>query len=90
MPPARVKVPGRKSAAVDVRRPISDGTGPMIAESLSKNAPKQPQKVTLVLPYSPVTSKPSESKEIKQFVEKRGDRRPGTTPVMLVLRTLGS
>jgi hypothetical protein len=90
VPPAQVKMPGRKSAAIDVRRPISDGTGPMVAESLTKNAPKQPQKMTLVLPYSPVTAKPAESKEIKQFVEKRGERKPGTTPVMLVLRTLGS
>jgi negative regulator of sigma E activity len=92
VPTSQLKPAPRKETGVDVRRPISESTGTALADALSKSSPsaKNGAKVTLVLPFSPAAGDPHRSKEIKQFLEKRGERKAGTTPLMLVLRSLAS
>jgi hypothetical protein len=87
VPATQLKPSPRKEAGVDVRRPISESTGPALADALSKNSPspKNGGKLTLVLPFSPAAGDPHRSSQIKQFLEKRGERKAGTTPLMLVL-----
>jgi negative regulator of sigma E activity len=90
VPTSQLKPAPRKEAGVDVRRPISESTGAALADALSKSSPgaKNGGKLTLVLPFSPAAGDPHRSKEIKQFLEKRGERKAGTTPLMLVLKAL--
>jgi len=92
VPSSQLKPAPRKEASVDVRRPISEGTGAALADALSKNNPaaKNGGKLTLVLPFSPAAGDPHRSSQIKQFLEKRGERKAGTTPLMLVLWPLAS
>jgi negative regulator of sigma E activity len=92
VPTSQLKPPARKEAGVDIRRPISENTGAALADALSKSSPsaKNGGKLTLVLPFSLAAGDPHRSKEIKQFLEKRGERKAGTTPLMLVLKPLSS
>ena len=45
------------------------------------------EKVAVIVAYSPMNPHPMASKEIKQFLDRRGDRKPDAKPLMLVLRT---
>lgn len=82
----------RVKAAPDLRKPLSDSTGPQLAGSLGKGSPASPakavDKIGVVAPWSPPMANPAQSKEIRAFFEKRGERKGGNVPLILVLRPI--
>jgi len=77
-------------AGVDIRKPLPEGTASQLANSLAKlgsGAPKA-EPVAVVVSYAPTNPTPTASREIKQFLDRRGDRKAGAKPLMLVLRTV--
>lgn len=90
--PAQLKMPKSKPpAALDPRKRLEGSTAAHLVTTLPKpaapssaNAPK----LTLLVSAFPANANPQASKEIKSFLEKRGERRAGTVPLMLILRTI--
>jgi hypothetical protein len=62
-------------------RPISAGTADQLAKTLNKSADK-----SAVVNIDPPFTPPTNSKELKLYSERRGERRPNTVPVMIVIR----
>jgi len=91
MPTSAFKL-NRVKAPLDPRKPLSDSTGSQIAGSLGKGSPASPAKavdrISVVAPWSPPMANPSASKEIRAYFEKRGERKPGNIPLILVLRPI--
>ena len=79
---------------VDISKPLPEGTAQQVADALSRMggpgssvaAPKT-HKVAVVVAYTSPNPSPATSKEIRQFVSRRGDRKPDAKPLMLVLRS---
>lgn len=65
-------------------RPISEGTIGKLRGAVGKN----PEKAGLLLTYLPFNgrSNPTMSKEIKAFLDGRGERKAGTLPAFIVVR----
>lgn len=84
---SQLKLPKVK-LGFDPRKSLESNTANTIASTLPKSNGSRNEKWTLVVPNGPF-AKPDTSKEIKSFLEKRGERKPGAIPFMLVLRTLG-
>jgi hypothetical protein len=91
--PAKPKTP----LGVDIRQPLENGTVAQVSQSLEGQgtprpepgkpvAVKPPERLAVVVSYAPVRTKPSTSKEIKQFLDSRKEQRPGTVQLFLVLR----
>jgi ribosomal protein L1 len=92
IPNVTPKVPKGKPA-VDIRKPLPEGTANEVAATLTKmgnksTSPAKSEKVAMVVAYSPMNANPSASREIKQFLDRRGDRGPNAKPLMLVLKTI--
>ena len=92
LPGVTLKAPKGK-AGVDIRKPLPEGTAAEVASMLSKMGtgsavPPKSEKVAMVVAYSPVNTNPAASREIKQFLDRRGDRKPDAKPLMLVLKTI--
>lgn len=70
---------------------ISAGTADQLAKSVSASGPKAVEKPAVLMPYGPPASRtpPLVSKELKQYCEKRGERKPNAVPVMIVIRVPG-
>jgi hypothetical protein len=83
--------PVGKVGGVDIRKPLPQGTADHVAATLSKmgttGTPPKPEKVAVVVAFSPMNGNPAASKEIKQFLDRRGERSAAAKPLMLVLRT---
>jgi hypothetical protein len=62
---------------------ISDGTADQLAAALRKGG-----KSAILLTYLPVVGRtnPSASKEIRAFLERRGERKPAAVPLLIVIR----
>lgn len=60
-------------------KPISDGTLREVIASVKKPGEKAAIALTL-------KANSARSAEVKQFLDKRGDRKPGTTPLLVVVR----
>jgi hypothetical protein len=89
VPNLEPKAPKGK-VAVDIRKPLPEGTASQLANSLAKlgsGAPKA-ERVAVIISYTPANPTPAASREIKQFLDGRGDRRADAKPLMLVLRTV--
>ncbi|WP_020469266.1 anti-sigma factor family protein [Zavarzinella formosa] len=89
---AMSKTPKPKTP-VDIRKPLPEGTANHLAQSLSKmgsgsSSTLKNEKLAFVGSYSPVNPTPSQSKEIKSYLERRADKRTDAKPLMLVLRTV--
>jgi hypothetical protein len=90
--PAKPKAP----LGVDIRQPISNGTVAQVSQSLAGEGTPRPEAgkpvgkpaehLGVLVSYAPVRTKPASSKEIKQFLDSRKERRPGTVQLLLVLR----
>jgi hypothetical protein len=82
--------PAKGKEAVDIRKPLPEGTASHVASILAKMGTSQPkpEKIAVVVAYSPMNPQPTLSKEIKQFLDRRGERRADAKPLMLVLRTI--
>jgi len=79
--------------AIDISKPLPEGTANQVAASLTKMRTGSPtqaksEKMAIVAAYSPMNGNPANSKEIKQFLDRRGERKPEAKPLMLVLRTI--
>jgi hypothetical protein len=89
--PEQLNLKGKPAAAPDPTKPISDATADQLAKALAeKNAPpaaKSPEPI-LALSYNPIRPNPAFSKEIREFLAARKDRKPGTVALMLVVRNL--
>jgi hypothetical protein len=83
-----LKLPKFK-VALDPRSTLEGDTASKVAATLPKGGASRNDRWTLLLPNGPAFAKPETSKEIKSFLEKRGERKLGTVPLVLVLRTLG-
>jgi hypothetical protein len=72
-------------------KPISAGTADQLAKSVSTSGPKAVEKPAVLATYGPTASRtpPLASKELKLYGEKRGERKPNTVPVMIVIRVPG-
>lgn len=87
--------PAGAKEKVDVRKPLPEGTANQVAATLTRmggtgsttTAPKS-DKVAVIVAYAPANPNPAASKEIRQFLARRGDRKPNAKPLMLVLRSL--
>lgn len=84
--------PNAKSR-VDVNKPLPEGTANQVAMTLTRmgstgSARPAPRtdKVAVVMSYSPVNTTPGASKEVRQFLDRRGEKRPNAKPLMLVVR----
>jgi hypothetical protein len=86
--PSQVRLPNPKGAAIDPTRPLENATAGQVAANLAKSQGRNGEKLTLVLPYGVNNHFPQNSKETKTFLDKRGDHKSVTTPMMLVLRPL--
>lgn len=79
--------------AIDISKPLPEGTANHVASSLTKMRTGSPgstktESMAIVAAYSPMNAYPANSKEIKQFLDRRGERKPEAKPLMLVLRTI--
>lgn len=77
---------------VDITKPLQAGTAKDLAEAMAKmgtgsSRPPKPEKVAVIVAYSPMNPHPTASKEIKQFLDRRGERKSDAKSLMLVLRT---
>ncbi len=84
--------PAQGKQGVDIRKPLPEGTANHVAATLTKmgtvsTTPPKPEKVAVILSYSPMNPRPTASREIKQFLDRRGQRQADAKPLMLVLRT---
>ena len=90
-PPAKPKAP----LGVDIRRPVADGTATQVIESLEgQRAPrpepgkpivKAPDRLAVVVPYANGRPRSAPSKEVRQFLDSRKERLPGTIQMFLVV-----
>jgi hypothetical protein len=91
LPNIASKLPKAKSG-VDIRRPLPEGTADHVAKSLSGMGGGSPrpkaERTAVVVAYSPANGNPSASREIKQFAERRGERKADAKPLMLVLKII--
>jgi hypothetical protein len=62
-------------------KPISEGTLKEVVASVKKPG----DKAAVVVTYA-ARLNAGKSSEVKQFLDKRGDRKPGTTPLLIVVR----
>lgn len=89
--PQRPKTP----LSVDLRKPLSEGTADQVTQQLAGQGGKagemvKADRLALVLSQSPVRTTPSTSKEVKQFLGSRKDRRVGALQLYFVIHETGS
>ena len=92
VPNVTSKLPKAKGG-LDLRKPLPEGTADHVAKSLSgmggdSPRPSKAERMAVVVAYSPANTNPAASREIKQFVERRGERKPDAKPLMLVLKVI--
>ena len=90
----KIFLPKSKPAAgLDLHKPISDDTTNSLAKALAEkekagSTAKPSPAVLIGLSFNPVRPNPAFSKEVREFLATRKDRRPGALPVMIVVRNL--
>ena len=67
--------------------PLSAGTGDQLAKTLAGG--KDGEKPAVVVTVAPARTVAATSAEARQFLQRRGDRRPAAVPVLLVVRQSG-
>src|SRR5262245_30420033 len=92
VPNVMSKLPKSKNG-VDIRKPLPEGTADHVARSLSgmgggSPTPLKAERMAVVVAYSPANGNPAASREIKQFIEHRGERNADAKPLMLVLKVI--
>lgn len=83
--PGLWKKPVVPAGAATEPKPISAGTGDMVVKTLTA---KPGEKPAVLLAYGPPQARtvPAMSAELKQYLARRGDRKPNTVPVAIVIR----
>lgn len=92
IPHGTLKHPKAK-VEVDIRKPLPEGTAEHVARTLSgmgggSSARRKAERLAMVVAYSPANGNPTASKEIKQFLDRRGERKADAKPLMLVLKVI--
>lgn len=69
-------------------KPISAGTGDQLTKSLTGSAPKPGGKRAFLTTFTPAAFRthPSMSKELKEYLARRGERSVSAVPVLIVIR----
>ena len=69
---------------------ISSGTGDQVAKALTTPPAKTGEKPALLMTFSPAAyrTNPAASREVKQFFDRRGERKPAAVPVLVVIRQI--
>lgn len=72
-------------------KPISAGTGDQLTKNLTTPATKPGEKPAVLMTLTPAAYRthPAMSKELKEFLAKRGERKASAVPVMIVIRHTG-
>ncbi len=91
---ALLGLPAVAKEKVDIRKPLPEGTAQQVADALTRMsgsgssaaAPKT-NKVAVMVAYTSANPSPKDSKEVRQFLARRGDRKADAKPLMLVLRS---
>jgi hypothetical protein len=89
--------PAKKTDGVNIRRPIAEATAGEVIRSLEgqgemprpeagKSIANLPLRGMVLVPYQPLHPRAVPSREVKQFLELRSGRGPGTIAVILILR----
>jgi hypothetical protein len=67
---------------------ITEGTADQIVKSLTTSAGKSSEKIAVLMTWTPTLARtpPAASAELKQFLLKRGERKPNVVPALLVIR----
>jgi hypothetical protein len=67
---------------------MSTGTANQITRALTDPTGKGGDKSAVLMTYAPsqVRTRPGDSRELRQFFERRGERRPNAVPVLIVIR----
>jgi hypothetical protein len=88
--PKSILPKSKPAAGLDIQKPISDDTTSSLAKALSEKekAAKAKDSVLIGLSFNPIRPNPAFSKEVREFLATRKARRPGTLPVMIVVRNL--
>lgn len=75
-----------KEKPLDSARPLSAGTADQIVKSL--NAARAAEKTAVLMTWLPALGRtmPEASQELKQFLSKRGERKPNALPVVIIIR----
>jgi anti-sigma factor RsiW len=70
---------------------VSAGTIDSVSKSLNGTAPKPGEQTAVLLTWQsdPAWTKPAASAEVKQYLAKRGPRKPGAVPAVVVIRAAG-
>jgi hypothetical protein len=87
-------LPSVAKEKADSRKPLPEGTAQQVADALTRMggpgssaaAPKT-NKVAVMVAYTSANPSPKDSKEIRQFLARRGERKSDAKPLMLVLRS---
>jgi hypothetical protein len=74
---------GEKGA--DPTKPLAAGTADQVVKAVAGKG----EKAAVVLTWTPTTARtaPGASAELKQYLAKRGDRKPAAVPLLIVIRT---
>ena len=69
-------------------KPIGSGTGDQITKALTSPAAKSGEKNAVLLSFTPAAlrTNPAVSKELKEFLARRGERKASAVPVLIVIR----
>lgn len=88
--PKSILPKSKPAAGLDIQKPISDSTATSLAKALAEKekAAKAKDSVLIGLSFNPIRPNPAFSKEVREFLATRKARRPGTLPVMIVVRNL--
>lgn len=72
-------------------KPVSANTIESVSKSLNGTAPKSGDPTAVLLTWHPTTGRtnPMQSKEVAQYKEKRGPRKPNAVPAIIVIRLVG-
>lgn len=67
---------------------VSSGTASQLTRALTDPTGKGSDKSAVLMTYAPSTVRtpPAQSRELRQFFDRRGDRRPNAVPVLIVVR----
>lgn len=79
--------PKKSTSAIDPNKLIESTAEKLSQVNGKARPPAAAEQAVLVLSFNPIRPNPSSSKEVKQFLDQRRDRRPGAVPVLIILRT---
>ena len=91
VPNVTSKLP-KDRTSIDIRKPLPEGTAQHVANTLNGSGgtsrTQKPEPMAVVVAYSPLNASPKDSAAIRQFLDRRADRKADAKPMMLVLKVI--